>query len=48
MKSGLEGRNNLTAGPFHGWFRFVSMKSGLEGRNNWDTSPPFKGYTMSQ
>ena len=27
----------------------VSMESGLVGRNNkWDTSPPFKGYTMSQ
>ena len=34
MKSGLEGRNNLTDMPPSNSHNSVSMKSGLEGRNN--------------
>ena len=35
MKSGLEGRNNLTGDVLRQLpFPYVSMKSGLEGRNN--------------
>ena len=49
MKSGLEDRNNARGPALPDCRDRVSMKSGLEDRNNkWDTSPPFKGYTMSQ
>ena len=34
MKSGLEGRNNLTLNRRSSDSTDVSMKSGLEGRNN--------------
>ena len=34
MKSGLEGRNNLTPMNAVKLYQVVSMKSGLEGRNN--------------
>ena len=34
MKSGLEGRNNVSQRTPAGSKRIVSMKSGLEGRNN--------------
>ena len=34
MKSGLEGRNNITITLVGAFPEMVSMKSGLEGRNN--------------